>query len=87
MVNNNKPFVEIGVIKKGTDNDLKTWVEMFTANDIYQQALLLNKKDRKKMFKELHLLTEQSVAYKKACNELIKGDSKLQIESFKWCND
>jgi len=75
------------LIKKGTDPDLETWVEMFTVNDIFQQALLLNKKERKKMFRELRLLTEQSVAYKKACDKLIKRDSKLEIPSFRWCND
>lgn len=80
-------FIEIGIIKKGTDPKLETWIEMFTVDDIFQQALLLNKKDRKKLFKEFSMTTEQSVKYKKACDKLINKDSGLKMDGFKWCND
>ena len=79
--------MEISMIKKGTEGDLKNWIEMKTVNDIYQQALLLNKKDRKKLFKEFGKMNEASVLYKKECDSLIGSDSKLECKVFKWCKD
>ena len=77
----------LGIIKKGTDVDNKVWIEMATVNDIFKQALLLNKKDRKKMFKEFAKMNEVSVLYKKSADEMIKGDSKIEVQNFMWCND
>ncbi|MCH2217450.1 MAG: hypothetical protein MK076_05135 [Flavobacteriales bacterium] len=60
------------------------WHEMKTVADIFQLACKLNKKQRKKMFKDFAQMNEVSVLYKKACDELIEEDSKLEVEIFRW---
>ena len=87
MQEDKKHSFSLSLIKKGTDPELKTWVEMKTVNDIFEQACKLNKKQRKKMFKEFANMNEVSVLYKKACDDLINDDSKIKVESFKWCDD
>jgi NAD(P)H-hydrate repair Nnr-like enzyme with NAD(P)H-hydrate dehydratase domain len=78
---NKEHLTEISIIKNGTENEVKEWIEMKTVNDI------LNKKDRKKMFKEFAKMNEMCVLYKKSADKLIKRDSKSTIDSFDWCND
>ena len=77
----------LGIIKNGTDPNNKVWIEMTTVNDIFKQAFLLNKKDRKKMFKEFAKMMEFSVLYKKAADEFVKSDSEIEVQNFMWCND
>ncbi len=69
------------VTKKGKD---PSWHEMKTVADIFQLCCKLNKKQRKKLFKEFEQMNEVSVLYKKACDEMIKKDSKLEVEIFRW---
>ena len=39
------------------------------------------------MFKDFAQMNEVSVLYKKACDELIEEDSKLEVEIFRWSKD
>ena len=66
-------------------SNFKIWGhEMKTVADIFQLACKLNKKQRKKMFKDFAQMNEVSVLYKKACDEMIEEDSKLEVEIFRW---
>lgn len=78
--------VSIRLIKEGKNP--KNWIEMTSVNDIYKQALLLDKKGRKKLLKGFRDMMEVAVNYKKACDAMVEnGDSGLDVTVFKWCDD
>ena len=72
----------IRITKKGKE---PSWHEMKTVADIFQLACKLNKKQRKKKCLRIFAqMNEVSVLYKKACDEMIEEDSKLEVEIFRW---
>lgn len=79
--------LEFHMIKKGTENEPKNWLEMSSVNDIFQQALLLNKEERKKLYYEFAESLELSVSSIKACEEDIKDLTEIKLDVFRWCND
>ena len=74
----------LAITQKGKE---PSWHEMKTVADIFQLACKLNKKQRKKLFKDFAQMNEVSVLYKKSCDEMIQEDSKLEVEIFRWSQD